>query len=157
MARYNFSNYMVRNFDIVTDQDANGLSRMLISGFLNYDETRQYARQLHGATGKLAELLKACRSLIISEDNLRLLGTAYSYRDYEIFFEQKIEPVKISDRPLLEEPEVIIHQADEEDAGTKPAAGGQQQPTGNEPTDDPLFEQPAGQPNDFPDFDEDFW
>ena len=157
MARYNFSNYMVRNFDIVTDQDANGLSRMLISGFLNYDETRQYARQLHGATGKLAELLKACRSLIISEDNLRLLGTAYSYRDYEIFFEQKIEPVKISDRPLLEEPEVIIHQADEEDAETKPAAGGQQQPTGNEPTDDPLFEQPAGQPNDFPDFDEDFW
>ena len=35
MAKYNFSNYLVRNFDIVIDQDQNGLSRMLISGFLS--------------------------------------------------------------------------------------------------------------------------
>ena len=47
MAKYNFSNYLVRNFDIVIDQDQYGLSRMLISGFLSYDEARQYARQLH--------------------------------------------------------------------------------------------------------------
>ena len=43
MARYNFTNFMVRNFDIVIDQDAHGLSRMLLSGFLSYDEARQYA------------------------------------------------------------------------------------------------------------------
>ena len=158
MARYNFSNYLVRNFDIEMDQDANGLCRMLISGFLNYDEARQYARQLYAADGQLATMLHACRSLIVSEQNLRLLGTTYSYRDYEIFFEKQIEPVEISKRPLLEEPEVIIQEADEtgeDDEGKK-----DQEPTpqNQEPTDDPIFNNnPVKQQNDFPDFDEDFW
>ena len=156
MARYNFSNYLVRNFDIVTDQDANGLCRMLISGFLSYDEARQYARQLYTAKGKLATLLQACRTLIVSEENLRLLGTSYSYQDYEKFFEQKIAPVEISTRPLLEEPEVIIQQEELE----MPIINGQQPQTGQgqEPSDDPLFNDgPVQQQNDFPDFDEDFW
>ena len=155
MAKHNFSNYMVRNFDIVTDQDANGLCRMLISGFLSYDEARQYARQLYSVEGQLATLLHACRSLIVSEQNLRLLGTSYSYHDYELFFEKEIEPVEISTRPLLEEPEVIIQQADEEE---EPATEGQQPQTGNEQPDDPLFNDgPVQQQNNFPDFDDDFW
>ncbi len=155
MARHNFSNYMVRNFDIVTDQDANGLCRMLISGFLSYDEARQYARQLYTVEGRLKTLLQACRSLIISEQNLRLLGTAYSYRDYEIFFEQQIDPVEISTRPLLEEPDVIIQQ--EEDVEDKPQTEGQEPQTGSDMPADPLFDEPQQQQNDFPDFDEDFW
>ena len=153
MAKHNFSNYLVRNFDIVTDQDANGLCRMLISGFLNYDEARQYARGLHNANGQLATLLRACRHLIVSEDNLRLLGTSYSYRDYELFFEKQIEPVEISTRSLLEE---IIIQPEEEDSednkSQEPKAESQ------EPTDDPIFNDgPVQQQNNFPDFDEDFW
>ena len=152
MAKYNFSNYMVRNFDIEMDQDANGLCRMLISGFLNYDEARQYARQLHAVDGRLATLLHGCRHLIVSEDNLRLLGTSYSYHDYELFFEKQIEPVEISTRPLLEEPEVIIQDEEDNEKGQEPKTESQ------EPTDDPIFNDgPVQQQNDFPDFDEDFW
>ena len=40
MARYNFTNYLVRNFDIEIDS-SEGISRMLISGFLSYDEALQ--------------------------------------------------------------------------------------------------------------------
>lgn len=154
MAKYNFSNYLVRNFDIEMDQDDNGLCRMLISGFLNYDEARQYARQLYSVNGQLATMLHACRSLIVSEQNLRLLGTTYSYHDYELFFEKQIAPVEISTRPLLEEPEVIIQEEEEDD---KPASEGQQPQTGNNLPDDPLFDTPVQQQNDFPDFDDDFW
>jgi TolA-binding protein len=155
MAKHNFSNYLVRNFDIVTDQDANGLCRMLISGFLSYDEARQYARQLHAVEGRLATLLHACRHLIVSEDNLRLLGTSYSYHDYELFFEKQIEPVEISTRPLLEEPEVIIQQ---EEDGEEPATEGQTPQADDDMPDDPIFNNgPVQQQNDFPDFDEDFW
>jgi tetratricopeptide (TPR) repeat protein len=154
MARYNFSNYLVRNFDIVLDQDANGLCRMLVSGFQSYDETRQYARQLYTVNGKLATLLHACRSLIVSEANLRLLGTTYSYRDYELFFERQIAPVEISTRPLLEEPEFIIQQEELEEPITK----GQQPQTGNDQPDDPIFNDgPVQQQNNYPDFDDDFW
>ena len=154
MAKHNFSNYLVRNFDIEMDQDANGLCRMLISGFLSYDEARQYARGLLNVNGQLATLLRACRHLIVSEDNLRLLGTSYSYRDYELFFEKQMEPVEISTRPLLEEPEVIIQEEDEEDNGKSQGPKAESQ----EPTDDPIFNDgPVQQQNNFPDFDEDFW
>lgn len=139
MAKHNFSNYLVRNFEIVTDQDANGLCRMIISGFLSYDEARQYAHLLFAAGGQLAALLKQCRSLIISEHNLPLLGTAFSYADYELFFEKKLAPIEISKEPLLEEPETIIQRKDSEDE--KPA---QQQ------------DEPASDDTQF-DFDEDFW
>lgn len=46
LARFNFSNFIVRNFDIVIDE-LNGMHRMMVSGFRNYDEALQYARQLY--------------------------------------------------------------------------------------------------------------
>ena len=148
LAKYNFSNFLVRNFDIVIDQDPNGLARMLVSGFLSYDEARQYARQLHGSKA-LTPYMEHCRSLIVSEQNLRLLGTSYSYRDYEVFFEKKIEPVKISTQPLLNEPESIT--TEEEDPEE---ASAEEQTT----TDDDLFnDQPQQQNNGYIEFDDDFW
>ena len=156
MAKHNFSNYLVRNFDIVIDQDTYGMSRMLISGFLSYDEARQYARQLHDTSGTLADMLHLCRSLIISEDNLRLLGTAFSYQDYEVFFEQQIEPVEISTQPLLEEPESITQEEDPEDAeDSKEDAEDRPQA----PNDDDLFNDgPLPQNSNVDDiFDDDFW
>ena len=155
MAKYNFSNYLVRNFDIVTDQDQNGLCRMLISGFLSYDEARQYAHQLYTAEGGLADLLHQCRSLIVSEQNLRLLGTTYSYHDYEVFFEQQIEPVEISTQPLLEEPESITQEEDPDDVDDGQKEAGDQ-PQAND--DDLFFDGPTPQNSNTDDiFDDDFW
>ena len=142
MAKHNFSNYLVRNFEIVIDQDTHGLSRMIISGFLSYDEARQYARQLYGAGGMLADLLKHCRSLIVSEQNLPLLGTTFSYADYELFFEKQLAPIEISKKPLLEEPETIIQEEEEDEEET-------------EDTDNPknANENNGG----YIEFDDDFW
>ena len=156
MARYNFSNFLVRNFDIVIDQDAHGLSRMLLSGFLSYDEARQYARQLYTVEGNLKEMLHACRSLIVSEDNLRLLGTIYSYEDYEVFFEKQIEPTEISTQPLLEEPEDIIQQEDPDDYD-EPADDDNQQPANTNDLPDDLFNDGPQQQNGLIEFDDDFW
>ena len=105
MAKYNFSNFMVRNFDITVDAD-NGISRMLISGFLNYDEALQYARQLY-ADATMAERLKGCRRIIISEENLKMLGTRYSYVEYEDFFEKSFVPLLISNEELLNIPDGV--------------------------------------------------
>ena len=148
MARYNFTNFLVRNFDIVLDED-NGLHRMRISGFLNYDEALQYARQLY--TDKaMAEKLENCHSLIISENNLALIGTRFSYDDYEQFYEDTFLPMKISEQKLLIEPS-DIDLPDVEEIGTEEE---QQQ----EAEEDDLFEAPSRQPavQDF-DFGDDFW
>ena len=128
---------------------------MLISGFLSYDEARQYAHQLYSVEGSLADMLHTCRSLIVSEQNLRLLGTTYSYRDYEVFFEKEIEPVEISTQPLLDEPESITIEGDEDedDNGNE---NGNENENGN---DDDLFNDGPAQQNSNVDdiFDDDFW
>ncbi len=106
MARYNFSNFMVRNFDMSIDDD-NGIRRMLFTGFANYDEALQYARQLAG-DATMTRKLQGCRRIIISNDNLKLLGVKYSYSDYETFFQNQIAPLPVSDEDLLEIPETIV-------------------------------------------------
>ena len=157
LAKYNFSNFMVRNFDIVTDQDPNGLCRMLVSGFLSYDEAHQYARQLYESDGQLTTLLRHCRSLIISEPNLRLLGTTYSYSDYELFFEKQIAPVEVTTVPLLDEPGIILQEEEEEETPATDNGQKQQPPSDPDLPDDLFNNGPVQQQNTDIDFDDDFW
>ena len=103
MARYNFTNYLVRNFEIKIDED-NGLHRMIISGFLSYDEAMQYARQLY-ANSLMTERLQPCHSLVISEANLQLIGRQFSYDEYQQFYEKEFVPMRVSKEQLLLIPE----------------------------------------------------
>ena len=146
MARYNFTNFLVRSFDITIDEDE-GMHRMHISGFLNYDEAMQYARQLY-ADKAMSERLKGCRSLIISETNLALLGLRFSYDDYQQFYEDTFVPMKVSEQKLLIEP-AEIEQTDAEDVET---------PDTQEEDNDDLFPTENAQPKvqDF-EFGDDFW
>ncbi len=151
LARYNFTNFLVRNFDIVLDED-NGLHRMRISGFLNYDEALQYARQLY-ADNAMADRLKPCHSLIISEKNLGLIGSRFSYDDYLQFYEETFVPLEVSKEQLLTEPS-DVEAPDIEDFGS---SEGESQQEGTEEDDD-LFPVQKQQPKvqDF-DFGDDFW
>ena len=147
MARFNFSNFLVRNFDLNIESMSATVNRMLISGFLNYDEALQYARQLHAAK-ELAPMLRHCRSLVISETNLALMGTRFSFQEYDEFYEKTFMPLEISKEELLQIPEDIetIDPEDfDPDANDQP--GQQEEP-----------EQPATQKQQGTfDFDEDFF
>ena len=112
MAKVNFTHYVVRNFDLAIEDDANGLRRMVVRGFRNYDEALQYARGLAEQAG-LQQLLLGCKAIVISDKNLPLLGTNFSYADYQDFYDKNFAPLKISSQPLLTEP---IHVAPKEDA-----------------------------------------
>lgn len=105
LARYNFTSYLVRNFDI-NIEEADGLRRITISGFRNYDEALQYARQLH-TQAAVTRLVGKNRSLIVSETNLPLLGRQFSYADYDKFYAKHFAPLKTSDEPLLNEPDAV--------------------------------------------------
>ena len=116
LARFNFTNFMVRNFDVVIEE-LDGLHRMRVSGFMSYDEALQYARQLH-SNHSVNELARKARSIIISDANLELLGTQYSYNDYDKFYEQHFVPLRVSTVRLLTEPAEIEYVRPEgEDAG----------------------------------------
>ena len=103
MARYNFTNFMVRNFELEIEKEG-VVHRMLVGGFMNYDEALQYARRLHGDEAMRTHLRHA-RSLIISRRNLKLIGTHFSYDDYDEFYEKTFAPLNISDEQLLTIPE----------------------------------------------------
>ena len=105
LARYNFTNFLVRNFEIQIDQDRE-LNRMMVSGFQSYDEALQYARMLYD-NEPLRNHLAGTMRLIISEKNLPSLGTRLSYDDYQLFYERELAPMEVSKENLLLNPENI--------------------------------------------------
>lgn len=139
MARFNFSNFLVRNFDIEIERMQMGYSRMRIKGFLSFDEALQYARQLHAAP-EMESLLQHCRSIVISEHNLNLIGTRYSYQDYDEFYEANLMPLPISNEELLQIPETIEQQPEpDNDTPAAPDDGAPQQQGGYDDFDDLFF------------------
>ena len=121
LARYNFTSFLVRNFDIAVE-DADGIHRMKVSGFRNYDEALQYVRQLF--TNKtIASLIGRNRTIIISEKNLPLLGRQFSYDDYARFYDKHFAPIKISDEQLLNVPEAVTTPKPKDDKREMPEDG----------------------------------
>lgn len=116
LAKYNFSNFLVRNFEITTEE-VEGLERMVVSGFKSYDEALQYARQLY-SNKNILSLTRKCRSIIISDSNKELLGTRYSYNDYDKFYEKHFIPLRISTVQLLTEPATIEYEKQPEEEKT---------------------------------------
>ena len=147
LAKYNFTNFLVRNFDITTDEE-NGISRMMVSGFLSYDEALQYARRLYD-NNEMMSMLRKCRHLIISEHNLKLIGTKYSYNDYESFYEEKLAPIPVSDEELLNSQRPTDIVSDEEETEKTEDENGEEAPV--------ELEQETDNQNVDIDFDEDFY
>ena len=121
LARYDFTSFLVRNFDIAVE-DADGIQRMTVSGFRNYDEALQYVRQLF--TNKtITSLIGRNRTIIISEKNLPLLGRQFSYDDYARFYDKHFAPIKISDEQLLNVPETVTTPKPKDDKREMPEDG----------------------------------
>ena len=112
MAKYNFTSYMARYFDI-NIEDLEGLHRMQISGFNSYDEARQYANAVY-LQPAIKPLLGNVRAYVISEPNLKLLGTSHTYEEYEKFYSKHFAPLPVSKLPLLLEPAETAPAAEEE-------------------------------------------
>ena len=112
MAKYNFTSYMARYFEI-NIEDLEGLHRMQISGFNSYDEARQYANAVYQQPA-IKRLLGNVRAYVISEPNLKLLGTSHTYEEYEKFYSKHFAPLPVSKLPLLLEPAETAPAAEEE-------------------------------------------
>lgn len=122
IARYNFTSYMVRNFEIEILDDG-GLSLLCVKGFLAYDEVHAYAQRLY-ADPHMARLLQGIRTLLISDANLKLIGTSVSFDEYEEFYDRHLAPVTLPKEVLIDEPTDIRT----EDEDTAPAAPPAEQP-----------------------------
>lgn len=96
VARYNFSKFMVRNFDISTSKQG-GIGMIHVIGLASFDEAYQYMHRLY-ADPEMAVKLSGLRALLITDANLELLLKYYSIDEYTLFYEQNF-----TNLPLLEE------------------------------------------------------
>ncbi len=112
MARYNFSSFMVRNFELEIS-DLGDISILAVQGFRSYDEVHAYAQRLY-SDRHMATVLEGIRSLLILKENLLLLGTRYSFDDYASFYQEHFAPMDIPEELQFDmDSETIIRGEDE--------------------------------------------
>lgn len=103
-ARYNFSKYMVRNFDMKFRHEQ-GIGMFILSEFLNFDEAYLYRKRLY-SDGGMASMLEGINTIVITAANLELLLSHYSFNDYTEFYNRhflNIPEVDIKGQTIDEE------------------------------------------------------
>ena len=95
IARYNFTNFMVRNFEMTMPKQG-GITMLQVSGFMNYDEVWSYRQRLY-AVPDMASRLAGIRSYLISEENLKLLFEGHSFDEYQQFFDEHFTTLPLPD------------------------------------------------------------
>lgn len=118
LARYNFTAFTVRNFDL-SIESAEGIDMMQVRTFLNYDEAYIYLHRLLN-NADMAYKLSGLKCFVISEDNLKKLMHGLSFADYFDFYDHtfdRIGSLRIGeDAPTsLDEPTELPEPAEESD------------------------------------------
>lgn len=116
VAKYNFTTYLVRNFDIKIEA-ISGLHRLMVTGFRNYEEAWQYAHAINQEANIKKQASRA-HVFIISEPNISLLGTSLSYKDYEDFYNKHYKSINprnasVAKEKLNEPEEIVIQEKNE--------------------------------------------
>ena len=91
MARYNFTNFSVRNFDINIEK-GDGIDMFQIRTFLSYEEAYIYLHRLFN-NADMAYKLAGLKCFIISEENLKKLMKGLSFADYFDFYDEHFDRV----------------------------------------------------------------
>ena len=91
MARYNFSRYMVRNFEMSFEKLSH-ITLLEVKEFLNFDEAFLYRKRLY-ASKETARILEGLNAFIISKSNLELLLQYYTFEDYQRFYEENLQAI----------------------------------------------------------------
>lgn len=140
MARYNFTSFLVRNFDL-TIEDVYGMHHLTVSGFRNFNEARQYAKMLLQQEG-IKRTAGHSRPIVISKENLDLIGSRYSYNDYDTFYVKHFAPLPVTNPEQLYEPVKVKDEKVKEEDPVKPLLPTEEvAPGGAKPVDPKAKEQ----------------
>lgn len=150
MAKFNFTTFVARNFELNIDGD-NGLNRMQVTGFRDFDEAKQYMHVLYSNNEAIKSLTKKARAIIISEENLPLLGTQYSYNDYDSFYVEHFQPLAVEHEYMLYEPDVTpapkARQASEDESIAPALPSDQAAPGGATPVEPKQDDDESADPS----------
>ena len=126
VARYNFSNFAIRYFDLETLR-GDGIDLLEVKSFLNYDEAYVYMHKLTN-NEEMVKKLEGLKMFIISEDNLKVLMNGKSFEEYFEFYDRNFDRIshlhldenmldEPTDLPTQEELEDMQQQGDDDEEG----------------------------------------
>lgn len=122
VARFNFTHFTSRTFELESVRYPT-LTQFIVKGFGGYAEAHTYAQQFY-TEPDLAGMARKGRLVLISEQNLKLLGTVFSYDDYQKFFDENYAPMELPDSLPLDEPPMQYYE-DELPPGRQPQTTGE--------------------------------
>jgi hypothetical protein len=111
IAHFNFTAFISRKLSI-TQQRGKALTQFVIGGFKSYEDAHAYAQRIT-ISQELAKQLRHARTFLIAEANLNLLGTMYSYDDYQQFYDENFQPLELNPELLPKEEEPLQRYEDE--------------------------------------------
>ena len=91
MAKYNFTKFSIRNFDISFDK-GDGIDMLQVRTFNNYDEAYIYLHRLMNDE-EMSYKLQGLKCFIISEENLKMLMSKFSFSDYFQFYDENFDRI----------------------------------------------------------------
>ena len=107
LSRFNFTNFLVRNFNIELYQER-GLSQMRVPGFYSFDEAHSYEQQLF-ADSAFTSVSAGVEPIVISDFNLQLIGLRYTWAQYKDFYHKYFVPSKVKeDLKIDQQPDQFI-------------------------------------------------
>ncbi len=131
MAHFNFTTFVARGFDMAF-QTGEGITQFRVSGFRSFEEAHAYAQRVFAAPD-LRPFLDRTRVLIISKENLEMVGVNFSYDDYKKFYDATFAPLNVPQSlPLDNMPPSEQHYEDD-----LPGGKSMQPALDNTGTDDP--------------------
>lgn len=111
VAHFNFTVFLSRKLSI-TQQRGKALTQFIIGGFTSYDDAHAYAQRIT-LSQELTKQLQHARTFLIAEANINLLGTTYSYDDYQQFYDENFQPLELNPELLQKEEEPLQRYEDE--------------------------------------------
>ena len=93
VSKFNFTQFNVRNFETST-LSHKPTSQLSVKGFQSFDEAYHYATELF-RDSSLRALRAPVHPVIISDQNMQLVGTKYTMEEYLLFYTRHFIPVRI--------------------------------------------------------------
>ena len=153
VASYNFSRFMIKEFDMVVNQLDSIQKVLSITNFESYNEVAWYQTSIKNDV-TLSALFQRMEveMIIISETNFGMLRVAFTLDDY-LQFQQKIVEMKVEEkvRPPKKQEEVVVQIAEIAKPVVAPQATGTETETetsAEEATSESQTTQEAAQPEE---------
>lgn len=97
IARYNFSNYVLKDFDLDIRYLPHGVRAIAISDFSSFEDARYYMSSFsNDATLTKEFAATATKPVVISEDNLKAIIAGQTFDDYLVFYQNTLIPAQMA-------------------------------------------------------------